>query len=202
MAAIRKLDQLVRNLSHLEHFYDRETDRTTAASAFVELVATADAAANHLPVDAPGVMMHNGSYSTPSFKSPDLALAYSTTWNEEAWDLVNKPVPIDVPEEFRDYWESFRTGLKETLVAAPTAELPPLLDMKINCRRTTDGQSTSGRYPIMLHLSYADPSMGLPHRRFNDVMFECAHDQTTHALLPVRPRWEHCHRERSGLDRR
>ena len=77
-------------------------------------------------------------------------------------------------------------------MAAPTAELPPLLDMKINCRRTTDGQSTSGRYPSMLHLSDADPSMGLPHRRFNDVMFECAHDQTTRALLPVRDKAAPC----------
>ena len=57
MAVIRKLDQRVRDLSYLELFYDLQTDRAAAASALVELIATADAAANHLPIGAAGVVI-------------------------------------------------------------------------------------------------------------------------------------------------
>ena len=189
LSAIRKLDQRVRDLGHLELFYDLQTDRAAAASAFVELIATADAAANHLLADAPGMVLHTDmhvNYATPSFESPELALAFSSKWDEDAWDLLNKLPIDDCPVEFRAYYEAFQISLKLSLEAAPTTDLPPLLDMKMNCRRTTDDQSTAGRYPNMLHASFADPSIGFPHRRFNDVMLVCAHDRATRALLPVR----------------
>ena len=93
LASIRKLDQRVRNLAHLERFYDVQTDQAAAATSFVELIATADAAASRLPEETAGVVMHNDpsqkvNYSTPSFESPDLALAFSTKWQEDGRDLL------------------------------------------------------------------------------------------------------------------
>jgi len=191
LAAIKKLDQVVRNLAHIEQHYDVQTDRAAAASAFVELVATADAAANHLSVGDPGVKVHADSnhdmaYAIPSFANPALALPFSSQWDEEARALVNTLRTGDRPEGFQAYWDEFRDCLELTLDAAPTADLPSMLDMKANCRRTVDAQPNVARYPCMLFKQCAVPSMMLPYRRFNNVLLECARDQVRRSL-PLSP---------------
>ena len=60
------------------------------------------------------MVLHNDqqvNYSTPSFESPDLALAFSTKWEEDAWALLSKLPFDDCPEEFRVYYEAFLAHL-------------------------------------------------------------------------------------------
>jgi len=189
VAAIQKLDQTVRNLTHLEQHYDVQTDQAATALAFVELVATAEAAANHLSVGDPGVQLHadishRTGYVIPSFANPALALPFSSKWDEDARSLVKKLRTDGAPEGFQSFYEDFRRGLELTLNAAPTADLPPMLDIKANCRRTGDAEPNVGRYPCMLLKQCAVPSMELPHRRFNNVLLECTRDQVRRSLPP------------------
>ena len=189
MAAIQKLDQTVRNLTHLEQHYDVQTDQAATALAFVELVATAEAAANHLSVGDPGVQLHADTshrtgYVIPSFANPALALPFSSKWDEDARSLVKKLRTDGAPEGFQSFYEDFHRCLELTLNAAPTADLPPMLDIKANCRRTVDAEPNVGRYPCMLLKQCAVPSMALPHRRFNNVLLECTRDQVRRSLPP------------------